>query len=130
MSMSTPIAFRESKYCDGIRQSVEKLGHATNVMILEEMRKSFPNISATTVHRATARLAARGELLAAPADTHGAMRYEAVKPAHDHFMCVVCGRVQDIDIVDEIVEIIQGKLDNCYPSGRVVISGTCGYCHR
>jgi Fur family peroxide stress response transcriptional regulator len=128
--MSIPVSARESKYCDSIRLSVQKIGHATNAMVLDEIRKTFPNVSATTVHRATARLAARGELMVAPSDIQGSMRYEVAKPEHDHFLCTLCGQLRDIDIAKDVATLLESKLDGCRPSGRVVISGVCGKCHQ
>lgn len=127
--MSIPVTARESKYCDGIRQTVKILEHATNAMILAEIQKTFPNVSATTVHRATARLAARGELMVAPSDLQGAMRYEMQKPAHDHFMCTVCGQLRDVDIATDVAKLFERKQIECRPSGRVVVSGVCARCH-
>ena len=120
---------RESKYCDIIRKSVGQLGHATNAMIIAEVRRTFPGVSATTVHRATARLAARGELMQAPADLQGAMRYETSKDPHDHFMCTLCGQLRDVDIATEVAKLLEEKLAECRPSGRVVVSGVCSRCH-
>jgi len=130
MNMPTRSQSRESKYCDIVRMSVAQLDHATNAMIIVEVRKSYPNVSATTIHRVTARLAARGELMQAPADLQGAMRYETSKPVHDHFMCTVCGKLHDIDIADEVAKLFEEKLLDCRPSGRVVVSGMCGTCHK
>jgi len=129
MTMSIPVTARESKYCDGIRQTVKTLGHATNAMILAEIRKTFPSVSATTVHRATARLAARGELMVAPSDLQGAMRYETEKPAHDHFLCTLCGQLRDVDVATEVAKLFESKQIDCRPSGRVVVSGVCARCH-
>lgn len=129
--MNTPITSqgRESRYCDIVRVSLVRLGHATNAMLLREVRKTYPRVSATTIHRVTARLAARGELMPSPANLQGAMRYETNKAAHDHFMCTVCGKLHDIDIANEVTKLFEEKLLDCRPSGRVVVSGTCGTCH-
>lgn len=129
MKMSIPVMSRESKYCEGIRTAVKKFGHATNAMILAEVQREFPSVSATTIHRATTRLAARGELMPAPADLQGAMRYEINKPEHDHFLCTSCGQLRDVDILGEITKILRKRLKSCEPSGRVVVSGICGLCH-
>lgn len=129
MNTSTINPGRESRYCDIVRASIAQLGHATNAMIIAEVRKHYPRVSATTIHRVTTRLAMRGELIQAPADLQGAMRYETSKAAHDHFMCTVCGKLHDIDIAKEVTKFFEEKLFDCRPSGRVVVSGTCGACH-
>jgi hypothetical protein len=71
-----PTTQRQTKYCQSIEQTLHKLGHATNAEILIALRKSFPDLSATTIHRATARLASRGKIAIAPADNSGSMRYD------------------------------------------------------
>lgn len=132
MSLSTTLlsASRETKYCEAIRQAVKYIGHATNAQILIVLRKKYPNISATTIHRATARLASRQQLAIAPADTQGAMRYEINLKPHDHFMCLSCGRLRDVDIMDEVIPIMKTRIDGCQISGRIVINGLCRFCNQ
>jgi Fe2+ or Zn2+ uptake regulation protein len=128
MNSSTVIASRQSKYCTALRIAVQKLGHATNAMLLEELRHEFPEVSATTIHRATTRLGARGGLMLAPSDLKGAMRYETPKAEHDHFLCNKCGLLRDVDVVSDVTGILKSKLNGCYPSGRIVVSGVCVHC--
>lgn len=129
MSTST-ITPRDSKYCQAIAVYMAATGHATNAMILDALRTDFPNLSATTVHRATARLASRGELGLAPSDSHGAIRYDYNTAPHDHFMCSNCGVLRDTDIASEVLPIIETSLEDCHISGRLTISGTCKLCHQ
>jgi hypothetical protein len=44
---------RQTKYCQAIENVLAECGHATNAELLIELQKSFPDVSATTVHRAT-----------------------------------------------------------------------------
>ena len=119
---------RETKYCNTIRMVVEYRGHATNAEILSDVRRVFPSISATTIHRATARLAVRGELGHAPSDSKGAMRYDTNLTAHDHFMCVRCGKLLDIDVANDVIPIIERQLEPCEVVGNITVSGLCGCC--
>lgn len=121
---------RETKYCNTIRQIMARRGHATNAEILSEVQQTFPTVSSTTIHRATARLASRGELAVAPADAQGAMRYDANLEAHDHFMCERCGTLRDVTIAEKIIPAVEAELDGCSISGRITIMGTCKLCAR
>jgi Fe2+ or Zn2+ uptake regulation protein len=67
---------RQTKYCQSIEELMLKLGHATNSVLLSQLRKDYPNLSATTVHRATARLAERNIVSIAPSANDGSIRYD------------------------------------------------------
>lgn len=119
---------RQTKYCTEIEAIVHTLGHASNAQILAELQKLFPNVSATTVHRATARLASRDELGTAPADPSGAMRYDANLEPHDHFVCAHCGMLRDVDIADKVQPLLIEAIKGCGISSRITVSGTCKQC--
>lgn len=121
---------RQSKYCLAIESVMAQLGHATNADILAELRRLYPTLSATTVHRATARLAARGRLMVAPAGADGSMRYDANLSAHDHFECQKCFRLRDADIKAVVMPAIQAAISDCEIGGRLVITGLCKKCHE
>ncbi len=121
---------RVTKYCSAISRYIEKVGHATNAMILEALKEEYPSLSATTIHRATARLAERGELAIAPSDPSGSMRYDSNLVEHDHFMCNSCGRLRDVNIADEVRPLIESQLDGCHIGGRITVSGTCKICSK
>lgn len=99
--------------------------HATNNNLLLELSKFFPELSATTVHRATSRLAERGEIGAAPASKNGTMRYDVNKEPHDHFLCSSCDLLRDTGIEDKVTPILESSIKDCQISGRLTISGTC-----
>ena len=119
---------RQTKYCTEIEEIVKRLGHASNAQILAALHISYPDVSATTVHRATARLAGRGELGIAPVDSGGAMRYDANTVPHDHFLCEHCGLLRDVDIASHIGPLLEDAIEGCRVSGRITISGTCKTC--
>lgn len=125
------IAPRLTKYCQAIENTLGKIGHATNSEILVELRKTYPDLSATTVHRATARLASRGTIAVAPPAQDGSMRYDSNTLLHDHFMCTVCGLLRDTDIKDKVVPILEDSIgEGCSISGQLTISGTCKNCTK
>lgn len=119
---------RQTKYCQTIECQLCALGHATNAELLASLRKSFPHLSATTVHRATARLASRGIIATAPSKQDGSMQYDANTKPHDHFQCSACGLLKDADVKDKIIPILQSSIGDCTISGQLTISGTCKKC--
>jgi len=119
---------RQTKYCQAIELTLQQLGHATNAELLSALKADFPDVSATTIHRATARLALRGIIGVAPADTDGAMRYDANTAPHDHFLCTGCGLLRDTNVKDKLVPILEASIDGCTISGQLTISGTCKRC--
>lgn len=119
---------RQTKYCQLIMVQLEALGHATNAELLLMLRNSFPKLSATTVHRATTRLASRGIISIAPPDSHNSLRYDFNTIPHDHFQCLSCGLLRDADIMSKIIPILQDSIDGCSISGRLIINGTCKKC--
>ena len=119
---------RQTKYCNAIKSTLLVKGHSTNNDLRVELRKSFPELSATTVHRATARLASRGEIGLAPATRDGSMRYDANIKPHDHFLCNNCDTLRDTDVKEKITPILENSIGDCQISGRLTISGTCKNC--
>jgi Fe2+ or Zn2+ uptake regulation protein len=104
-------------------------GHATNTSIHKELTKTYPDLSATTVHRATSRLAARGVLAIAPPDTNGSIRYDITTHAHDHFMCEKCGVLKDAYLGHTVRSNIEKSIgSDCTISGRLTVGGLCKSC--
>ena len=119
---------RQTKYCNAIKGYLAVVGHATNNELLVELRKTYPELSATTVHRATARLASRDEIATAPTSKDGSMRYDANIKSHDHFLCNNCDTLRDTDVKRKITPILEASIGDCQISGRLTISGTCKNC--
>lgn len=119
---------RQTKYCQAIEHALKIHGHATNAEILEYLRKTFPTLSATTVHRATTRLAERGVIAAAPVANDGSMRYDANTKPHDHFQCHKCDLLRDTSVKDKIIPILEQSINGCSVSGQLTISGICKKC--
>lgn len=126
----TTVQQRQTKYCDAIESILKSLGHATNTELLSALRALYPDLSATTVHRATARLALRGIIATAPSTPDGSMRYDANTEPHDHFECSTCGRLHDANIKDKIIPILESSISGCYISGQLIITGACKKCSK
>ena len=119
---------RDTKYSKDVLLAIQKLGHATNADLHTMLLVKYPDVSATTIHRASARLLERGLVGSAPVDTQGAMRYDADIRAHDHFICTNCGGMRDIDIAEDFIPKITKALGGCKVTGRLVINGSCETC--
>lgn len=128
MDNSATTQQRQTKYCQAIENMLDLLGHATNVELLTELRKTYPILSPTTVHRATARLASRGKIAMAPSTNDGSMQYDSNTSPHDHFQCLSCGMLRDTNIKDKVVPILESSIGDCHISGRLTITGVCKYC--
>ena len=106
-------------------------GHATNAQLLDVIRAHHPAVSATTVHRVTTRLLDAGELQLAPTGADGAMRFDTNTAAHDHFMCVSCGKLRDAVLPLSVRETIEQQIgDGCEISGSLTVSGICKNCKK
>lgn len=125
---NTATAQRQTKYCQAIEAILTARGHATNLELLTELRKTYPDLTATTVHRATTRLASRGTISIAPSSRDGSMCYDANTLPHDHFQCVSCGKLRDTDIKNKVIPILESSIGDCHISGRLTISGLCEQC--
>ena len=127
--MTTVMTPRQTKYCTAIERALALVGHATNAELLSVMRREFPELSPTTVHRATTRLAQRGKIAIAPPDKDGSMRYDGNIKPHDHFVCSSCGLLHDTDVKDAVVPALEAAIAGCSISGRLTISGICKNCN-
>lgn len=119
---------RQTKYCEAIEHVLQIKGHATNAELWTSLQGIFPNVSATTIHRATARLAERGKIGIAPAASDRSMRYDTNATPHDHFICTSCDLIRDTDVKDQIVPLLESAIDGCSISGRLSITGICKQC--
>lgn len=129
MLTSQPLQ-RQTKYCSEIERILPELGHATNAELLARLQVLFPTLSATTVHRASARLAERGIIGVAPSASDGSMRYDANTTPHDHFQCSKCGILRDTHVKDKVIPILESSIGDCAISGQLTISGVCKNCMK
>lgn len=121
---------RNTKYTEAVLSYMDLTRHATNTSIEAYLRRAFPAITATTVHRITARLVEQGMLRMAPAYLDGSMRFDTNLSDHDHFMCNSCGELRDVSIRDEVIPLLKKGIEGCSVNGSLVISGTCKKCNE
>jgi Fe2+ or Zn2+ uptake regulation protein len=71
--------------------------HPTAEMIYEALIKKIPTISVTTVYNTLGAFLEKG-IIAAETITGTEIRYDFAPRPHQHFLCLKCGRIYDIDI--------------------------------
>lgn len=119
---------RETKYTVALRKAAVRLGHATNAELAAELRKQYPYVSDTTVHRVSQRLYASGQLTLAPPAKDGAVRYDSIVDEHDHFVCEGCDSLRNMHVPQACRALIQHQLGGCRVTGRLTITGICEGC--
>ena len=107
---------------------MNKVGHASNADILQHLQHTYPELSATTVHRITTRMVERGELNQAPSSLDNVARFDAITKPHDHFRCTSCDRLRDIELPADMFDTIQAMMGDCKLNGRLVVQGSCNKC--
>ena len=127
-SESTVTTLRETKYTVAVRTAMTRLGHATNAELAQAVRLLYPDVSDTTIHRVTHRLAQNGELGLAPNAEDGAVRYDANTSPHDHFQCRHCYSLRDMQVPQACRALIQHQLNGCKVGGALTVTGTCAHC--
>lgn len=121
---------RKQTYAAEIAQIVKEGGHSTNREIITLLRRHFPSVSATTVHRVTQRLADEGVIGRAPMAKDGCLRYDAIASPHDHFICQDCEAIRDIAIAPDVRRRIEVVLDDCRLTGQLTLYGNCYTCTK
>lgn len=119
---------RSTKYTNAVATYMRRASHATNAQILSHLKRTYPGLSATTVHRITTRMVERGELGQAPPAKDNATRFDINVSVHDHFQCVHCDRLRDAELPQELFDVIQAKLGDCKLNGRLSVQGSCAKC--
>ena len=110
-----------------VLSATRQLGHGTNLTILMEVRKSLPELTATTVHRITNRLIAN-KILAYGPELHGVRLVDANTIPHDHFMCSGCNGIKDIKINPQIRLSIKKEAGIKVVPNTLTIYGDCDTC--
>ncbi len=122
------VARRRSRYVSAVRNSLQYFGHATNAEVTDDLRRSYPHLSDTTVHRITQRLLEDGEIQLAGHDDGGAMIFDVNTAVHDHFECSQCGVLRDISVPLNCRRDIRAVIGVCRLNGPLKIVGECHKC--
>ena len=106
--------------------------HPTADLIYANVRQSCPNISLGTVYRNLSLLCESGEIQKVYG-LDGADRFDPRTDWHSHFVCLQCGKVQDLNTVDvNVSEMVHRASASCnggtISSCRISYFGRCSSC--
>lgn len=121
-------ARRNTQQKEIIRHTLCRMcGHPTAAALFEEVRRSHPTISRSTVYRVLDRLTEEGEVLRLHLAGED-LRYDGNTSPHSHVRCTRCGAVADIPAVamDEPAETAGYLLTGC----AVEYAGVCPRCRE
>lgn len=80
--------------------------HPSAETLYQTLKKTYPNLSRTTVYTNLNRLQAEGSVTCVGV-VDGSERYDANTAPHPHFFCEKCGAVMDVEGLPEIGHLIQ-----------------------
>src|SRR5690606_33963222 len=104
-----------------------QLDHPTAEEIYQFMRKEVPTLSFTTVYNTLHSLQEMGILR--EYRFGDASRFEMAEADHHHFLCVDCGKMEDIEEVDVNISPPSNGLEQCeILTTEVIIKGLCQQC--
>lgn len=141
---SRPIAARHRKslmLAPGMRRTAQRQmvynaivrlgGHCTAEEITDELHKTKPGFSRSTVYRVLEALTASGSVYAAHLG-EGATHYELASGDHHHAVCKMCGGVMHIQ--EELVSQLEDHLAQGHRfkplHTEVLVVGVCDECSR
>ena len=105
--------------------------HPTADTVYLNVKEEFPNISLGTVYRNLNLLTDLGEAVKV-STAEGRDRYDGNNAPHNHFHCMSCDRVLDLDLdmahIHQINEIAADAFDGIIKSSSTLFHGTCGNC--
>ncbi len=107
-----------------ILKELDKKGHASIEEIYEDIKEMFPSISLATIYKNINAL--KEENIISEICLHQKPKFEITKEPHAHFICKVCGKVEDVPMN----EILSDKADKLYPDSEkeFYIYGICKDC--
>lgn len=131
MQTITVFTARQTKYSVAVLEALHELKHATNNELLSWVQGLYPEVTATTVHRVTARLKQRGIIGYAPKPVNGSERYDFNQKPHHHFMCSSCSRVCDVEETSKsrtVIAQLKELSKDCALAGTLTMQGICKRC--
>lgn len=103
--------------------------HPSAEAVYERVRPEMPTISLKTVYQTLNDLAELGEVAALDLGT-GSVRFDPnVEIAHQHLVCLSCGKVRDVTVEVKGLSVPPGEVQGYeVHSAEVVFRGLCGQC--
>lgn len=118
---------RKTIQASTIVAELAELGHATNAQVWSKVHAKLPNITLSSVHRTTVRLAQDGEI-GDKLTVNGQVVLDTNPAPHSHFVCDACSRVKDLKLEEVIINSIQSQTGQDIVHNNLVVHGTCTKC--
>lgn len=129
MACEAPVRRRATRQLELVLAAVRSAGeHPTAEQVHRCVRSTLPSVSLGTVYRNLQRLVGDGAIGMAQVGSRVA-RFDPTPEVHDHFVCEVCGRIDDLPRVAPAVDL--GRLrrqGHEVTAHAVVLYGQCGAC--
>jgi Fur family transcriptional regulator, peroxide stress response regulator len=104
--------------------------HPSAEDVFNEIRKSYPTISFTTVYKTLEIMEKKGEILKITIDDQR-KHYDPNTNAHHHIICLRCGKISDIEDGSIKPKLPKEILDEFTPSSyHISFYGTCKKCQQ
>lgn len=120
---------RNTIHSQAVIKILKQRGHATNYEIYNALKTSLPTLNLPSVHRITLRLVNEGLIGTAPQPS-GVTLLDSNPNAHDHFYCISCGGIIDIQLQESVIKVIQKQIGQNIVRQGLLISGTCEKCQK
>ena len=121
----------------GIRPSVQRVAnmqylmehrtHPTVDMIYNDLLKTVPTLSRTTVYNTLELLAHSHAIRTLNIDKRN-VRYDGIVEPHAHFMCSRCGKIADVDLDSHLKAHLLAEHDFRVEQVELNYTGVCSDC--
>jgi len=105
--------------------------HPTADDVYVDVKQQFPNISLGTIYRNLKLLIDIGEVVKV-CSTDGKDRFDGTPEPHNHFQCMKCNQVMDLDFdmenIHRINQLAGDNFDGEITSSSTMFYGTCSDC--
>ncbi len=131
MASERPRARRNTRQLAVVLDAVRSPGveHPSADRVFARVRKVLPRISLGTVYRNLQRLAEEGQIGVTYLEGRLA-RYDPTPSTHDHFVCELCGRIEDLTPSRPLAGLRAARrAGHVVTAHAYVLSGRCRSCH-
>lgn len=120
---------KHSRQRDAVLAELQsRMDHPTAEELYFSLKNEMPNLSLSTVYRNLNMLVSDGVIK--KISLGNADRYDGCNTLHYHFLCLKCGKVNDIDMppFDNINQNVQKYAKEQILSHEILFSGVCKEC--
>ncbi len=110
---------------------LEDRSHPTVDEVYRKVLEVMPEVSRTTVYNTIREMMSLGAVEEAGRFGAGGIRYETSDEPHNHFLCVNCKSLVDVDIPTPEVDDVEERLPGCVVlQRRLTLYGLCAKCRE